>query len=216
MRSMNAEGGAPSGPFSKLRHTCVTDVVADATGRKSLVAIRVSGLAAEISRAAVRDALRRGAAMHCVLEELRACLRSMPSPGLGAGVAIVRFAAEGTWIEVLNAGLPPLFCLRPDGTRMLYPSRSGRIDPGGASRHPSEFIGLKTGSVLLLTTASGEGPSDEVLARLADRMGIGRQESLTSLARRGGVEHLVHIGPANVTGAVLAVEEELGFGAKSA
>lgn len=135
------------------------DVVADHHGRVGIFLLDVAGhgapaaIVASAARASLRNTLRAGEPLETVMASLVTCLRAHGDvPEATAAVAIVRFSAAGDHVEVVNAGLPPLLCLGPDGKAKMFSSTSAPAGLFETTRHVAEASGIDVGSLFVLTS----------------------------------------------------------------
>lgn len=110
-------------------------------------------------------ALERRAPMYDIVSALRSLTASERPCYLGA--AIVRFAQAESRVEILNAGMPPVTCVLPDGELCLHGALSFSIGERFGEVHPYELAPLAWGSTWLMASdglTRGERNPDRVRA----------------------------------------------------
>lgn len=142
------------------------DVVADQNGRVAVFLLDVAGhgapaaIVASAARASLRNTLRGGEPLESVMASLVTCLRAHGDvPEATAAVAIARFDGTGDRVEVVNAGLPPLLCIGPDGVVKVFSSTSAPAGLFETTRHRSVTTGIEVGSLFVLTSDGLRGGS---------------------------------------------------------
>ena len=130
------------------------EVVVDRVSELAVALLDVRGAqqrAAELAgsaRVVVRDALRRRAPMYEIVSALRG-LSASERP-LSFGVVILRFSQPESRVEILNAGMPAVACVLPDGEVSLHASLSSGIGERFGEVHPYELSPLGWGSSWLV------------------------------------------------------------------
>jgi hypothetical protein len=192
------------GPFSGFTIERSSDVLTDAGGRTSVVVVELPEVVGGVARSALHRAIQSGASLGEAVRELRDCLAS-PLLG-GARVAIMRFSPDGSVVELLGAGTPPVLCIRPDGASLLYPARSGRVEHGARGAHAVEVLRVKAGSFFMVASVpDGREPDAETVFAAADEVGLGRRGVLLPGEREGSLERVVRIGEPADADVIVAV-----------
>ena len=135
-------------------------------------------------RAAVRTALERRRQLHEIARTLRDVVSTAVASS--AGVTLLRLCESDERVELLNAGMPPVACVFPDGRLVSLPSLSGDVGPRSPGVHPYEMMPLTSGSVWAIA-------SDGATAGLLDDAGglwsgLGLAEHAAGLAQISGDE----------------------------
>lgn len=104
----------------------VYEVIVDDHGTLSVFLLDLDGGhdAVQPAADAVSSALDFAAPLHLVIADLAGVLMEADCK---AGAAILRFLPSQGRVEVLNAGLPPIACVQPDGRATLISPRSGPV-----------------------------------------------------------------------------------------
>jgi hypothetical protein len=164
-------------------------VVADDKGDLSVVLIDAGP--GEHSRAHAQSALRmarEALSAHAPIYEVVGALRNFCAcerqPSLG--VVIVRFSQPHSRVELLNAGMPAVTCVLPNGRSLEHAPLSAAIGQRFTEVHPYELSPLSWGSTwYLISTGLMQGKNAEAV-----RSCVGRQpprsgaEPLTELTAR--------------------------------
>ncbi len=174
------------------------DVALDDLGRLTLFAFHSdwSGEDAPIRsfavRRAIREALDLGRPLDAVAADALATLRSFtaadataesePDPAATMGLALLRFSADATSLEVLDCGFAPMFELRTDGTLLplVVPS-----PPLGATESPqfaASMVPVEFGHLYFVTSAQAVNQVDETLRTLLASLGSARPIALASMS----------------------------------
>jgi hypothetical protein len=113
-------------------------------------------------------------------------LRKVVCDAVAASVGVVAFRVStlDARVELLNAGMPPVACVLPDGQLLEFPSLSGDVGPRVNKAHPYELIPLTLGSTWI---ACSDGATQGSLEDAADLWSaLGLPESAADLARATG------------------------------
>jgi len=153
------------------------DLVADEAGRVAVFLLDVAGhgvpaaIVASAARASLRNTLRAGEPLENVMASLVTCLRAHGDVlEATAAVAIVRFDEEGNQVEVVNAGLPPLLCIGPNGDVKTFASTSAPAGLFETTRHNAVVVSIDVGSLFILTSDGLRGgnldnDNDQIVSR---------------------------------------------------
>jgi hypothetical protein len=168
----------------------VYEAIVDTQGRLSVFLLDLAesvwaGPAAD----AVADALDVAAPLHVVVADLMSTLRAGTTH---AALGIVRFLPSLGRVEVLNAGLPPIACVQPDGKVALLSPRSGPIGLLDEDVHAYDLVPFAWNAHWLLVSDGLTGGSlaraavAELVESLGGPPGIAplASETARSIARR--------------------------------
>jgi hypothetical protein len=102
----------------------------------------------EALRARLATSAHASLVAHEPMHVLVATLRRMVCDAVAASVGIIalRVSTLDARVELLNAGMPPVACVLPDGHLLEFPSLSGDVGPRIQKAHPYELIPLTLGS----------------------------------------------------------------------
>lgn len=120
---------------------------------------------------------------HEPMHVLVASLRKVVCDAVAASVGVValRVSTLDARVELLNAGMPPVVCVLPDGHLLDFPSLSGDVGPRVHKAHPYELIPLTLGSTWLACSDGATQGSLEDAADLWNALGL--PESVGDIAR---------------------------------
>jgi hypothetical protein len=109
------------------------------------------------------NAVRASLELRLPLHEIARSLRSVISLAMAAsvGATILRLSESEERVELLNAGMPPVACVFPDGRVLSLPALSGDVGPRSPGAHPYEMMPLVPGSVWVLASDGATGGSLE-------------------------------------------------------
>lgn len=162
------------------------EVILDDQGTLSVFLLDVSEPAhAGPAADAVARALDFAAPLHVVVADLTAVLRER---GGHAAFGVLRFLLSRGGVEVLNAGLPPIACVQPDGSVVLVSPRSGPVGLLVDDVHAYDLVPFVWNAQWLLLSDGLTGGSlaraavAEVVAGLGGPAGIGPLASESSRA----------------------------------
>jgi hypothetical protein len=113
---------------------------------------------------------------------LVAALRKVVCDAVAASVGLVaiRVSTLDARVELLNAGMPPVACVLPDGQLLEFPSLSGDVGPRVHKAHPYELIPLTLGSTWIACSDGATQGSLEDAAPLFSALGL--PESVNEIA----------------------------------
>jgi hypothetical protein len=105
-------------------------------------------------QARLSNAVRAGLELRLPLHEIARSLRSVISLGVAAsvGASILRLSEADERVELLNAGMPPVACVFPDGRLLSLPALSGDVGPRSPGAHPYEMMPWVPGAVWILAS----------------------------------------------------------------
>jgi hypothetical protein len=111
---------------------------------------------------------------HEPMHVLVAALRKVVCSAVAASVGLValRVSALDARVELLNAGMPPVACVLPDGQLLEFPSLSGDVGPRVHKAHPYELIPLTLGSTWIACSDGATQGSLEDAAALWNALGL--------------------------------------------
>jgi hypothetical protein len=181
------------------------EVTVDDVGGVSLVLIDLNGSVSDLASTAadlleaVRPALGERRSMSDVVSLAKQALGT--HLGANAAVGIVRFLPHQDRVEVLNAGLPPICCVRPDGTMLQCPPRSGPVGLLREEVHPYELVPLGWSDCWALVSdgASGGSLSGSAVERLIRALDLPAEGS-----------KLAELGPEELAGRLANILDQLG------
>lgn len=104
--------------------------------------------------ARLANAVRAGLELRLPLHEIARSLRSVISLAVAAsvGASILRLSESDERVELLNAGMPPVACIFPDGRLLSLPALSGDVGPRSRGAHPYEMMPWVPGAVWVLAS----------------------------------------------------------------
>jgi hypothetical protein len=105
-------------------------------------------------QARLANAVKAGLELRLPLHEIARSLRSVVSLAVAAsvGASILRLSESDERVELLNAGMPPVACVFPDGRLLSLPALSGDIGPRSPGAHPYEMMPWVPGAVWVLAS----------------------------------------------------------------
>jgi hypothetical protein len=108
------------------------------------------------------------------MHQLVASLRKVVCDAVAAsvGVTAMRVSVLDARVELLNAGMPPVACVLPDGHLLEFPSLSADVGPRVHKAHPYELIPLTHGSVWVACSDGATKGSLEDAADLWNALGL--------------------------------------------
>lgn len=137
----------------------------------------------EALRARLSTVAHASLVAHEPMHVLVATLRRVVCDAVAASVGVIalRVSALDARVELLNAGMPPVACVLPDGNLLEFPSLSGDVGPRVHRAHPYELIPLTLGSTWF---ACSDGATQGSLEDAADLWSaLGLPESAGDIAR---------------------------------
>jgi len=169
-----------------LRGRRASDAIEIVTERDGAICLVVLDVRAARDQEALRAKLAASAlvslAEHEPMHVLANSLRSIVCQSVAASVGIVALKVHPMHgrVELLNAGMPPVACVLPDGRLLQMPALSGDIGPRSHHAHPYELIPLAPGSVWFVASDGATGGSIDETSQLWS--GLGLPESASDLA----------------------------------
>ncbi len=175
------------------------DVALDDMGRMTLFAFHSAWTEEDAPirsfavRRAVREALDLGRPLDAVAADALATLRSfsaadaevdvdVPSEPSTMGLALLRFSADATTLEVLDCGFAPMFELRTDGTLLPLAQPSSRLGMEESPRFSASMVPVELGNLYFVTSAQAVNQVDETLRTLLASLGTARPVALASMS----------------------------------
>jgi DNA-binding NarL/FixJ family response regulator len=171
------------------------DVALDDLGRMTLFAFHSAWSEADAPirsfavRRAVREALDLGRPLDAVAADALATLRSFSAATAASadepstmGLALLRFSADATTLEVLDCGFAPMFELRTDGTLLPLAQPSGRLGTEESPRFSASMVPVEIGNLYFVTSAQAVNQVDETLRTLLASLGTARPVALASMS----------------------------------
>jgi hypothetical protein len=147
-------------------------------------------------QARLANAVKAGLELRLPLHEIARSLRSVVSLAVAAsvGASILRLSESDERVELLNAGMPPIACVFPDGRMLSLPALSGDIGPRSPGAHPYEMMPWVPGAVWVLASDGATTGSVDEAGSLWSSLGLPEraselpnlsQEELTNRFTRG-------------------------------
>lgn len=195
-----------------------SDVYAAVVDRANELAIALLSARGEAPRATAlarealgvtKVALERRAPMYEIVSALRRLSASERPCHLGA--VILRFSQPDCRVEILNAGMPPVTRVLPDGELCLHPALSLGIGERFGEVHPYELAKLSWGSSWLVASEglTRGDRSAEGVRELWAASELGARAAALALASGDelsrAVQSLLEREPPSPNGALLAV-----------
>jgi hypothetical protein len=120
------------------------------------------------------NTVRAGLELRLPLHEIARSMRSVISSAVAAsvGAIILRLSESDERIELLNAGMPPVACVFPDGRLLSLPSLSGDVGPRSPGAHPYEMMPWVSGAVWVLASDGATAGSVEDAGPLWTSLGL--------------------------------------------
>jgi hypothetical protein len=150
----------------------------------------------EALRARLATVAHASLVAHEPMHLLVASLRKVVCDAVAAsvGVTALRVSTLDARVELLNAGMPPVACVLPDGHVLEFPALSGDVGPRVHKAHPYELIPLTLGSAWI---ACSDGATQGSLEDAADLWSsLGLPESVTDLAHATREQLAARLGAA--------------------
>jgi hypothetical protein len=125
-------------------------------------------------QARLANAVRAGLELRLPLHEIARSLRSVISLAVASsvGATILRLSEAEERVELLNAGMPPVACVFPDGRLLSLPALSGDIGPRSPGAHPYEMMPWVPGAVWVLASDGATVGSIEDAGTLWSSLGL--------------------------------------------
>lgn len=130
--------------------------------------------------------------MHLLVASLRKVV--CEAVAASVGVVALRVSTLDARVELLNAGMPPVGCVLPDGHLLEFPSLSGDVGPRVHKAHPYELIPLTVGSTWVACSDGATLGSLEDAGDLWSALGL--PESIGDLARASREQLAARLGAA--------------------
>ncbi len=171
-----------------LRGRRASDAIEIVTERDGAVCVAVLDVRAARDHEALRAALAASAlvslAEHEPMHVLANNLRSIVCQAVAASVGVVAMKVHPMQgrVELLNAGMPPVACVLPDGRMLQMPALSGDIGPRSHRAHPYELIPLAAGSIWFVASDGATGGSLDETGQLWS--GLGLPDAAADLAQQ--------------------------------
>ena len=139
-------------------------------------------------QARLANAVRAGLELRLPLHEIARSLRSVISLAVAAsvGATILRLSESDERVELLNAGMPPVACVFPDGRLLSLPALSPDVGPRSPGAHPYEMMPWVAGAVWVLASDGATVGSIEDAGTLWASLGL--PESAPLLPEISGAE----------------------------
>lgn len=135
------------------------DVLDGPGGRTSIFVVDIAGhgVAAALIGAAAREALRvalgQGASLEEAASALESCLEAHGDVCRAtAAFAMVRFSADASLVEVMNAGLPPVTLVHDGHTIAEVPSGSMPAGFARGAEHPCQVLRVAAGALVVVAS----------------------------------------------------------------
>ena len=173
------------------------DVALDDMGRMTLFAFHSTWSEADAPirsfavRRAIREALDLGRPLDSVAADALATLRAFSSdgvtpserePGATMGLALLRFSADASTLEILDCGFAPIFELRTDGTLVALAQPSAPLGADESPHFSSSMVPVELGHLYFVTSDHTASPIDETLHTLLGSLGSARPVALASMS----------------------------------
>ena len=161
-----------------LRGRRASDAIEIVTERDGAICLVVLDVRAARDQEALRGKLAAAAlvslAEHEPMHVLANALRSIVCQSAAASVGVVALKVHPMHgrVELLNAGMPPVACVLPDGRLLQMPALSGDIGPRSHRAHPYELIPLAPGSIWFVASDGATGGSIDETSQLWSGLGL--------------------------------------------
>jgi hypothetical protein len=111
---------------------------------------------------------------HEPMHVMVAGLRKIVCDAVAASVGLIamRISIDDARVELLNAGMPPVACVLPDGRMLEFLPLSSDVGPRMNRAHPYELIPLSLGSTWLLASDGATEGSLEDSSSLWSALGL--------------------------------------------
>jgi hypothetical protein len=156
--------GVVAGTIPGPRASDVIEIVDHRDGSVEIALLDVrAARGQEQFQARLANAVRASLELRLPLHEVARSLRSVVSLAVAAsvGVTILRLSESEERVELLNAGMPPVACVFPDGRVLSLPALSGDVGQRSHGAHPYEMMPRVAGSVWVLASDGATGGSLE-------------------------------------------------------
>lgn len=161
-----------------LRGRRASDAIEIVTERDGAVCLVVLDVRAARDQEALRARLASNAlaslAEHEPMHVLANSLRSIVCQAVAASVGVVALKVHPMHgrVELLNAGMPPVACVLPDGRLLQMPALSGDIGPRSHRAHPYELIPLAPGSTWFVASDGATGGEVDETGQIWANLGL--------------------------------------------
>ena len=167
--------GVVTGTIPGPRTSDVIEIVdhRDGTVEIALLDVRAAR-GQEQFQARLSNAVRASLELRLPLHEIARSLRSVISLAVAAsvGATILRLSESEERVELLNAGMPPVACVFPDGRVLSLPSLSSDVGPRSIGAHPYEMMPWVQGAVWVLASDGATGGSIDDAGLLWSSLGL--------------------------------------------
>lgn len=177
-----------------LRGRRTSDAIEIVTERDGAVSVVVLDVRAARQQEALRARLASSALVSLAEREpmhvLANSLRSIVCQAVAAsvGVTALRVHPMHGRVELLNAGMPPVACVLPDGRLLQMPALSGDVGPRSHRAHPYELIPLAPGSTWFIASDGATGGSLDDTNPLWGALGLPATAQDLALESHDGLE----------------------------
>ncbi len=161
-----------------LRGRRASDAIEIVTERDGAVGVVLLDVRAAREQETLRARLAASALISLAEREpmhvLANSLRSVVCQAVAASVGVIALRVHPMHgrVELLNAGMPPVACVLPDGRLLQMPALSQDIGPRSNRAHPYELIPLAPGSVWFATSDGATGGSLDETTQLWSALGL--------------------------------------------
>lgn len=161
-----------------LRGRRASDAIEIVTERDGAVGVVLLDVRAAREQETLRARLAASALMSLAEREpmhvLANSLRSVVCQAVAASVGVIALRVHPMHgrVELLNAGMPPVACVLPDGRLLQMPALSQDIGPRSHRAHPYELIPLAPGSVWFATSDGATGGALDETTQLWSALGL--------------------------------------------
>jgi hypothetical protein len=161
-----------------LRGRRASDAIEIVTERDGAVGVVLLDVRAAREQDALRARLASSALVSLSDREpmhvLANSLRSVVCQAVAASVGVVALRVHPMHgrVELLNAGMPPVACVLPDGRLLQMPALSQDIGPRSHRAHPYELIPLAPGSVWFVASDGATGGALDEPSTLWSALGL--------------------------------------------
>ena len=161
-----------------LRGRRASDAIEIVTERDGAVSLVVLDVRAARDQEALRARLAASAlvslADHEPMHVLANSLRSIVCQAVAASVGVIALKVHPMHgrVELLNAGMPPVACVLPDGRLLEMPALSSDIGPRSHRAHPYELIPLAPGSIWFAASDGATGGTLDDANQLWSGLGL--------------------------------------------
>lgn len=182
-----------------LRGRRASDAIEIVTERDGAICLVVLDVRAARDQEALRGKLASSAlvslAEHEPMHVLANNLRSIVCQSAAASVGVVALKVHPMHgrVELLNAGMPPVACVLPDGRLLQMPALSGDIGPRSHRAHPYELIPLAPGSIWFVASDGATGGSLDETSQLWSGLGLPENAQELAAQSHDGLEEQLRL-----------------------